>query len=58
MAAPHVSGVASLLVEDVGRRPGRIKTIIQRTADDLGKKGNDPYYGKGRLNAASAVGAN
>jgi subtilisin family serine protease len=58
MAAPHVSGVESLLVEDVGRRPGRIKTIIQRTADDLGKKGNDPYYGKGRLNAASAVGAN
>jgi subtilisin family serine protease len=55
MAAPHVSGLASLLVEDVGRRPGRIKTLIQQTADDLGQRGTDPFYGKGRINVGAAV---
>ena len=58
MAAPHVSGVAALLVEDLGRKPGRIKTALQRSADDLGAPGTDPFYGKGRLNAATAVGLN
>lgn len=58
MAAPHVSGVAALLVEDLGRKPGQIKTALQRSADDLGAPGTDPFYGKGRLNAASAVGVN
>lgn len=56
MSAPHVSGVAALIIQDVGRRPGRVKTLLQKTADDLGKPGADPYYGKGRLNAAHAVG--
>ncbi len=56
MATPHVSGVAALVVQDVGRRPGRVKTVLQNSADDLGKPGADPYYGKGRLNAAHAVG--
>ena len=55
MAAPHVAGIASLLVEDVGRRPGRIKTLLQQTADDLGKPGVDRYFGKGRVNAYNAV---
>jgi subtilisin family serine protease len=55
MAAPHVSGLASLVVEDVGRRPGRITTIIQNAADDLGQPGVDPFYGKGRINVFNAV---
>jgi subtilisin family serine protease len=55
MASPHVAGVASLVIEDIGRRPGRVKTIVQQSADDRGKKGNDPFYGKGRVNAAGAV---
>jgi len=57
MAAPHVSGLAALVVEDVGRNPGRVKSIIRNSADDLGKNGADPYYGKGRINVANAVGA-
>jgi len=57
MAAPHVTGIAALLVEQYGRNPGRIKTALQQTADDLGQPGADPYYGKGRVNAARAVGA-
>lgn len=55
MASPHVAGLAALLVEDVGRNPGRIKTMIQNSADDLGKKGADPFYGNGRINVAAAV---
>lgn len=55
MASPHVAGLAALVVEDVGRNPGRVKTIIANAADDLGKKESDPYYGKGRINVANAV---
>lgn len=55
MASPHVSGLAALLVEDIGRRPGRIKTLIQQTAEDLGQPGTDPFYGKGRINVFDAV---
>ena len=56
MAAPHVSGLAALVIEDVGNNPGRVKTIIQNAADDLGSTGTDPYFGKGRINVATAVG--
>ena len=55
MAAPHVSGLAALVIEDVGRNPGRVKTIIQKGADDLGKRGVDPFYGKGRINVGKTV---
>jgi subtilisin family serine protease len=56
MATPHVSGAAALLVEDLGRNPRRIRTTLERTSDDLGQPGTDPFYGKGRLNVAQAVG--
>lgn len=57
MAAPHVSGTAALLVSIFGRNPAQIKARIQQSADDLGQPGTDPFYGKGRLNVARAVGA-
>lgn len=57
MAAPHVAGTAALLVSILGRNPGAIKTQLQSTADDVGKPGTDPFYGKGRVNTARAVGA-
>jgi lantibiotic leader peptide-processing serine protease len=57
MAAPHVAGLAALIVEDVGHgRPSRVKAILQQTADDLGTPGTDPQYGKGRINVAKALG--
>jgi len=56
MATPHVTGTAALLVEDLGRNPRRIRTTLERTSDDLGQRGTDPFYGKGRLNVAQAVG--
>jgi subtilisin family serine protease len=55
MAAPHVSGAASLLVSRFGRNPAAIHARLQRTLDDLGQPGADPRYGKGRLNVARAV---
>lgn len=56
MAAPHVTGTAALISEDVGANPGLIRSRLQQSADDLGKPGADPYYGKGRINVGRAVG--
>ncbi len=56
MAAPHVSGVAALLLaQNPGRSNAELRSIIEATADDLGDPGWDPYYGYGRINAYRAV---
>ena len=57
MSAPHVSGTAALLVSILGRNPGQIKARIQQSADNVGGNGTTPFYGKGRVNVARAVGA-
>lgn len=57
MAAPHVSGLAALLVEDAGHgKPSQVKARLLQSADDLGQRGTDPYYGKGRINVPRALG--
>jgi subtilisin family serine protease len=56
MASPHVSGLAALLMEDLGGNAGRVKQRLHQTADQPGVSGNDPYYGKGRINVARALG--
>ncbi|MDH3222157.1 MAG: S8 family serine peptidase [Gemmatimonadota bacterium] len=57
MAAPHVAGVAALVIHDMGgASPGRVRTKIEQTADDLGRKGADDDFGKGRINACAAIG--
>ena len=55
-ASPHVAGLAALLVEKYGRNPNQIRNAIEKSADQLGKSGNDPRYGKGRINVARALG--
>ena len=57
-ASPHVCGVAALVVEKNGgdMKPSQIEQELRQSADDLGKPGQDPYYGHGRVNAAQAVG--
>ena len=57
MSAPHVTGTAALLIPILGRNPGQIKARIQKTADNVAGNGTTPFYGKGRLNVARAVGA-
>lgn len=57
MAAPHVAGLAALIVEDVGHgKPSQVKTRLQQSADDLGQRGKDPLYGHGRINVPKALG--
>jgi subtilisin family serine protease len=56
-AAPHISGLAALLVAQLGKgNPALIRSRILQSADDLGDPGTDPYYGKGRINIARALG--
>ncbi|MFN8582112.1 MAG: S8 family serine peptidase [Gemmatimonadaceae bacterium] len=56
MASPHVAGVAALLVGKYGHvGPARLEQLLRASADDLGKPGNDDFYGGGRVNAARAV---
>lgn len=60
MAAPHVSGVAALVIASgiLGERPSvpQLQAHLQRTARDLGATGRDRRYGSGLINAAAAVG--
>ena len=53
-AAPHVSGVAALLVSRGVRGQAAVKRILE-TATDLGPAGEDPQYGHGLVNARAAV---
>lgn len=58
MAAPHVAGVAALLVQR-GIRGGNAVARILESAVDLGAPGGDRVYGAGRIDALRAVtGAN
>ena len=56
-AAPHVSGLAALLDSQFGGHlnPSQLITLIQQNADDLGKPGADPFFGKGRINVFTTV---
>ena len=58
MASPHAAGVAALIAADGVRQPSQLQARLQQSADDLGQPGTDPYYGKGRVNAARAAGVN
>ncbi len=56
-AAPHVTGLAALLVAEQGRgHPAQIAASIRRSALDLGQPGTDPFYGQGRIDVARALG--
>jgi subtilisin family serine protease len=56
MASPTVAGVAALVVgQNPGMSPTDVRTRLEKSADDLGKPGNDDFYGAGRVNARRAV---
>jgi lantibiotic leader peptide-processing serine protease len=56
MAAPHVSGLAAVLVGQRGHiGAAQLKALIQQTAVDILKPGADPQSGKGRIDALAAT---
>ncbi len=57
MAAPHVTGVAALIIGANGgdMAPAKVEAALRRGADDLGKKGKDDFYGHGRVNAYGSL---
>lgn len=57
MATPHVTGVAALIIGKNGgsMKPAHVLSALRASADDLGKPGNDSFYGAGRVNAYNAV---
>jgi serine protease len=56
MAAPHVSGVAALLIANGNATtPAQIRAVLQETAEDLGTAGPDDSYGYGLVDAQAAL---
>jgi len=57
MAAPHVSGVAALIIAKNGGQmdPHSVAQQLTNTADKIDGNGQSAYFGKGRVNAFRAV---
>ncbi len=55
-SAAEVSGVAALLLQRVHKlRPDRVRSLLEKTAQDLGAKGRDRLFGAGLVNAFDAL---
>jgi serine protease len=55
MAAPHVSGLAALLVQQGITNPAAIEAAMKRYATDLGPAGRDDEYGYGLINPRASL---
>ena len=64
MAAPHAAGVAALLSTKIGvarsngdwwSKPDRVARLLQLTTIDIGLRGYDECFGRGRIDALRAV---
>jgi len=60
MASPAAAGVVALMMQANGGHlsPAQVFGRLRQSSTDLGKPGNDEYYGHGFVNAAKAVGLN
>ena len=60
MSAPAAAGVAALIIQANGGQmpPAQVRSRMLQSASDLGKPGQDEFYGYGYINAAKAVGLN
>lgn len=56
MAAPHVSGVAAMVIANGVSNPDSVRAALEGSAEDLGPLGWDETYGWGLLDAATALG--
>lgn len=55
MAAPHVAGLAALLMSQGLTDPVAIEAAIKRFATDLGARGRDDAFGYGQIDALNTV---
>jgi serine protease len=55
MAAPHVAGVAAMLMQQGVTDPAVIEQILENTAVDLGAAGRDNTFGFGLVDARAAL---
>jgi serine protease len=55
MAAPHVAGVAAMLMQQGITDPAAIEDILEKTAVDLGTPGRDNAFGFGLVDARAAL---
>ncbi|MBT7163367.1 MAG: S8 family serine peptidase [Victivallales bacterium] len=55
MAAPHVAGVAALVISSGVTGPNNVRAALESNAKDLGDPGWDPIYGHGLLDAYAAL---
>lgn len=57
LSAPHVAGLGAFLDSQFGGQltASQMITLIQQNADDIGKPGADPFFGKGRINVVNTV---
>jgi serine protease len=55
MAAPHVSGVAAMLMQQGITSPAAVEAALEKFAVDLGVPGRDDLYGFGLIDARGAL---
>ena len=55
MAAPHVAGMAALLISQGITDPAAVEAAIKRFATDLGEPGRDDEYGYGLINPSATL---
>ena len=55
MAAPHVAGVAAMLMQQGVTDPAAIEELLEKTAVDLGTPGRDDTFGFGLVDARAAL---
>jgi len=55
MAAPHVSGVAAMMMQQGIKNPAAIEAALEQFAVDLGPAGRDPNYGYGLVDARAVL---
>ncbi|WP_291858260.1 S8 family serine peptidase [Bradyrhizobium sp.] len=57
-SAAFISGIAALMLErNPALKPGEVRSILTKTARDLGKPGHDDQFGAGAADAFAAVSA-
>ncbi|HYM22641.1 MAG TPA: S8 family serine peptidase, partial [Vicinamibacterales bacterium] len=55
MAAPHVTGVAAMMMQQGIRKPADIEALMEKYAIDLGAPGRDEFFGFGMIDALAVL---